>query len=169
MSIGQSRHEISSTAAPGGLIAALLLEARETLEIDRAAARRLALQAVAMLDGATASAPTGGLAPWQMRRVDAHIAENIGRTIALGHLAACAKLSASHFGRAFKTSFGETPHAYILRKRIERARRLMLETAAPLAAIALDCGMADQSHFSRVFRQFTGMSPHAWRRSMMPA
>jgi AraC-like DNA-binding protein len=45
----------------------------------------------------------------------------------------------------------------------------MLETAAPLAEIAPDCGLADQNHLTRIFRRFTGMSPHRWRRSMAPA
>ena len=169
MTIGQNRREIPSTVAPDGLIAALLLEARETLDIDRTAARLLVLRAAEMLDNATESAPAGGLAPWQMKRVDAYIEENIAGSLTLDDLAACAKLSASYFGRAFKASFGETPHAYILRKRMELARRLMRETSAPLATIALECGMADQSHFSRIFRRFTGMSPYAWRRSMVQA
>lgn len=165
MTIGQTRQELSPAGAPAGLIAALLREARETLDVDRAAARLLVLRAAAMLDEAPEAAP-GRLAPWQIRRIDAHIEENIGSTIPVEALAACAKLSAGYFGRAFKASFGETPHTYILRKRMDRARRLMRETSAPLAAIALECGMADQSHFGRTFRRFTGMSPHAWRRSM---
>ncbi|WP_407526971.1 helix-turn-helix transcriptional regulator [Methylobacterium oryzisoli] len=165
MTTGQNRHDLSPAGAPAGLIAALLLEARETLDIDRAAARLLVLRAAAMLDEA-AEAASGRLAAWQMKRIDAYIEENLAGAVTVEALAARARLSAGYFGRAFKASFGETPHTYILRRRMDRARRLMRETAAPLAAIALECGMADQSHFGRTFRRFTGMSPHAWRRSM---
>ena len=170
MSLAQKRPEISAThnSAPGGAIADLLLAARDTLDVDWLTARMLAVRAVEMLDTAKERAIPGGLAPWQMKRVDAYIERNITETITLEQLASQAKLSASYFGRAFKMSIGETPHTYILRKRIALARRLMLDTSASLAKIALDCGMADQSHMTRVFRRFTGTSPHAWRRTMTP-
>lgn len=169
MSPVQERSETSSGSTPSGLIADLLLAARDTLGVDWITARMLAVQAVEMFDTAEARTIAGGLAPWQMKRVDAYIEENIAETITLEQLASQAKLSASYFGRAFKASIGETPHAYILRKRVARARRLMLDTSAPLAEIALDCGMADQSHMTRIFRRFTGTSPHAWRRIMTAA
>src|SRR5262249_1506686 len=74
------------------------------------------------------------------------------------------QLSTSHFCRAFKTSFGETPRAYILRRRVERAQELMLTTKEPLSQIALACGLCDQAHFSRVFRRIVGETHNAWRR-----
>ncbi len=109
-------------------------------------------------------AASGGLAPWQLARVKRHVAENISRTVAIDELAGLARLSTSYFSAAFKTSFGLSPHSYIVAQRVERAKHLMLSTDAPLCEIALDCGLADQAHLSRIFRRATGTTPSAWRR-----
>jgi AraC family transcriptional regulator len=107
----------------------------------------------------------GGLAPWQVRMVEAHVDGNLDRNISVEELAALARLSVSHFGRAFKQSFGVAPHAYITAERMALARDLMLTTSEPLSQIALTVGLADQSHLSRLFRQHVGESPLAWRRA----
>jgi len=73
-------------------------------------------------------------------------------------------LSAGHFNHAFKETFGESPHAYIVGLRLEMAQELMLSTAEPLSQIAYACGFADQSHFTKVFRRGVGQTPNAWRR-----
>lgn len=117
-----------------------------------------------------AAAPTkerarGGLAPWQIRKVSSYIDANLDRAIRNEELAAIARLNTSHFGRAFRNSFGEPPHEHVIRRRVERAQGLMLSTDAPLSAIALDCGLADQAHLSRLFRRVVGESPRAWRRA----
>ena len=75
-----------------------------------------------------------------------------------------AQLSASHFTRAFKETFGETPLGYVSRQRMRYAQDLMLRSGECLSQIALTCGHCDQSHFTRVFRRKVGMSPRAWRR-----
>ena len=107
----------------------------------------------------------GGLSPWQIRKVTSHIEANLDRSIRNEELAALVRLNPSHFGRAFRNSFGEPPHEYLIRRRVERAQGLMLSTNAPLSEIALDCGMADQAHLSRLFRRIVGESPRAWRRA----
>lgn len=107
----------------------------------------------------------GGLAPWQVRTLNAHIDANLDGDIRVEDLAGLVRLSVSHFGRAFKQSFGRSPHAHVIAERIARAQVLMLETAEPLAQIALDVGLSDQSHLSRLFRQATGDTPFAWRRA----
>jgi AraC family transcriptional regulator len=109
--------------------------------------------------------PRGGLAPWQILRVTAHIDSSLQTTITTEDLARIARLSPFHFARAFKQSFGDSPHKYILRRRTERAQGLMLSTDAPLGQIALDCGLADQSHLTRLFQKLVGESPGAWRRA----
>jgi AraC-like DNA-binding protein len=168
MSIGHgaARHGLPPHLA-AGVLAGLLEQADRAMERDLAAARSLLARASALLrqDAATAeSSRTGCLAPWQERRVRDHVAANLHATLRVEELAAVARLSASYFTRAFKASFGEAPHGYLLRMRVERAQRMMLEGQEPLAQIALACGLSDQAHLSRVFRQATGCSPSAWRR-----
>ena len=57
-----------------------------------------------------------------------------------------------------------TPHAYIVRRRIEKACFLMETSPMPLGQIAIECGFADQAHFNRTFRKHLDCSPGAWRR-----
>ena len=86
-------------------------------------------------------------------------------TVRTKDLAALVELSSFHFCRAFRDSFGDSPHAYVTRRRIERAQGLMLTTNNSLSQVAMDCGLADQAHFNRLFRRFVGESPGAWRRA----
>lgn len=106
----------------------------------------------------------GGLAPWQVAKVKSFIVERISTSIALDELAQTVRLSTSYFSTAFKVSFGLSPHSYIVKQRVELAKRKMHMTEAPLSEIALDCGLSDQAHLSRVFRRATGTTPSAWRR-----
>lgn len=108
-----------------------------------------------------------GLAPWQLRRVIAHIDANLGTSIRNKDLAAIARISTFHFAVAFRNSVGEPPHAHVIRRRIERAQGLMLSTDKPLCDIAAECGFADQAHLTRLFRPLVGESPAAWRRARM--
>jgi len=114
---------------------------------------------------AAPSAPRGGLAPWKARKVSAYIEAHLDSTIATADLAGLVKLSVFHFCRAFRASFGESPHTYVMRRRVECAQGLMLRTNSPLAQIATQCGLSDQAHFSKSFRRFVGESPGAWRRA----
>jgi AraC-like DNA-binding protein len=111
------------------------------------------------------AAPRGGLAPWQVRRVTAYIEEHLASTIRLEDLARLARLSHSHFCRAFKESLGHPAHAYVMRRRVQKAQGLMLTTGESLSQIAAQCGMADQAHFCKLFRRLVGQSPNAWRRA----
>jgi AraC family transcriptional regulator len=107
----------------------------------------------------------GGLPAWQLRRISVHVELNISGRIQIKTLARLVGLSASHFCRAFKCSFGVSPRAYVLRRRIEVAQALMLTTAEPLSAIAASCGMCDQQHFTRTYRRIVGETPSTWRRT----
>jgi AraC family transcriptional regulator len=111
----------------------------------------------------------GGLAPWQVCRVLTHIEAHLGAPTTTAELANLVRLSRFHFSRAFRKSFNDSPHAYIMRRRVERAQGLMLTTTTPLAQIAASCGLADQAHFTRLFRRFAGESPRAWRRARATA
>jgi transcriptional regulator of acetoin/glycerol metabolism/AraC-like DNA-binding protein len=122
---------------------------------------------LALLDDLPAPTPAsrsrGGLPPAVTRRVreyvDAHLDENVGLEV----LAALAGLSVHHFARAFRQSVGEPPHGYILRRRIERAREMLVQTDQPLSEIALAVGFSDHSHFARHFRRQMGVTPSAAR------
>jgi transcriptional regulator GlxA family with amidase domain len=149
--------------------AKLLEEVRIALERDLGAARDGAARLAALLNTKPADPgpqlyARGGFAPWQVRRIKAYMSEHLESSILIETLASVVSLSASHFSRAFKESFGKTPHAYLTRLRVERAQEMMITTREPLSQIALDCGLADQSHLSRVFRRDVGYTPSAWRR-----
>jgi AraC-like DNA-binding protein len=120
---------------------------------------------IAILDNQRTKPIRGGLAPWQIRRVKTHIEANLDASIRVKELAELVKLSSFHFCRAFRDSFGDSPHFYLMRRRVERAQALMLTTKASLGQIAADCGLADQAHFNKLFRRFVGESPGMWRRA----
>jgi AraC-like DNA-binding protein len=105
------------------------------------------------------------LAPWQVRRITAHINENLDTALRVADLAGLVRLSHSYFARAFSGSFGCPPHQYVTRCRLERAKELMLRADISLRQVATDCGFADQAHFSRIFLRFVGVSPARWRRA----
>lgn len=105
-----------------------------------------------------------GLAPWQADKVREFIESSLESTIRLKDCASRAKLSTSHFSRAFRATFGMTAGHYIRRRRVERAQQKMLLSQETLSQIALACGFADQAHYSRVFRVVVGLSPNVWRR-----
>jgi len=110
----------------------------------------------------------GGLSLWRMRKTCDFIDANLSSTLRISDLASNANLSRFHFARAFHRSFGEAPHAYIVRMRVQRAQTMLLTSVAPLHQIALDCGLSDQSHFSRLFTRIVGEAPGAWRRARVP-
>jgi AraC-like DNA-binding protein len=111
---------------------------------------------------------SAGLPLWKTRLLQTHIEQNLDDSLANSELARMVGLGVSHFSRAFKNSFGDSPRRYILRLRIARARHLLLSTTTSLADIAIECGFADQPHFCRLFREFEGESPGAWRRARAP-
>ena len=78
-------------------------------------------------------------------------------------LAAIAHLSPSQFGRVFRSVFGETPHRYLQRRRVERAMTLLRQTDRPVTDIAWDVGFASLGTFSRTFATIVGCSPSEFR------
>lgn len=127
------------------------------------------LEGVSEMENVTKEPVRGGLCPWQVRKVTSHVEAHLDRPIKNEDLAMLVRLTPSHFGRAFRNSFGEPPHEYVIRRRVELAQGLMLSTDASLSEIALDCGLADQSHLTRLFRRIVGESPSAWRRARSSA
>ncbi len=158
-----------------GLVIELLDRAAEVVDSDRAEAKDCITRATSLLqrdnghaDRERGATPTtlarGGLTPWQVRQVNRHIDETLASTIRTDDCASAARLSTSHFRRAFRVTFGLTFFRYVNQRRIERAQEMMVMTDQPLCQIAEQCGFADQSHFTRVFRRVVGPSPALWRR-----
>jgi AraC family transcriptional regulator len=148
----------------------LLEDVRWALNCDLSAAKTSAAHLAAFLANklsldVQATPARGGLAPWQKRKLRNHIENGLEGLLPVEDLAKLVSLSPSHFCRVFKESFGESPHSYVTRLRVERARTLMLTTSESLSQIALACGLADQAHLCRCFRRVTGTTPGFWRRS----
>ncbi len=78
-------------------------------------------------------------------------------------IARVAHVSPSHFSRQFRATFGETPHRYLQRRRVERAMELLSETERPVTEICFDVGFASLGTFSRTFRAVVGESPSRYR------
>ncbi|HJQ27108.1 MAG TPA: AraC family transcriptional regulator [Blastocatellia bacterium] len=101
----------------------------------------------------------------RLRRALEFMHHNYERELALEEIAAAAYLSEYHFARLFKQVTGATPHVYLANLRIERARRLLVETAHPIIEIAAMVGYQSQSHFTKIFKSVTGVTPRAYRES----
>ena len=104
-----------------------------------------------------------GLAPWQERRAKEFIDAHLDGDISVLQLATACRLSSSHFSRAFRQSTGMSPHQWLLRRRIEKAKALLRDPETSLASTAIAAGFANQSHFTRVFTRVVGFSPGRWR------
>jgi AraC family transcriptional regulator len=147
-------------------VGALLEEIQQRLFDDVEGARRLIDQALLVLQAPSepGRARTGGLAPWQARRIARYIDENLEGALTVAELAAVGGVRPGYFGKAFKSSFGVSPHAMVLQRRVARAKILIALGEDPLKDIALACGFSDQSHLTNRFHRLAGMTPAAWRR-----
>ena len=83
-------------------------------------------------------------------------------------LAKVARVSEAHFIRTFRATFGETPHRYLQRRRVERSMFLLRESDRSVTDICLDVGFQSLGTFSRTFREIVGQSPLAYRKSSAP-
>ncbi|HEY1412074.1 MAG TPA: AraC family transcriptional regulator, partial [Rhodopila sp.] len=157
----------ASRTACAAEAAGILDDVRDAMERNPNDARAAALRLVALFTPPAETASSGargGLAPWQHRRVDSYIREHLEQPMRLSELAQHISLSVGHFCRAFKESFGTTPHAHIVQLRLALAKDLLLATHDPLSQIASACGFADQAHLSKLFRRHVGDTPGTWRR-----
>lgn len=167
----------SEQPPPGGLVviatrrggesdvsARLPLHCDERALIDAVTHAIAGTGAAARTDGDARPAYRGGLAPFALRRVRDHIDAHLGRKIELRELAAHAGVSTCHFSRAFRQSVGESPHRYVVMRRIDFAMERVRDTDEPLGEIGARIGFSDQSHFTRVFRAIAGETPYGYRR-----
>lgn len=92
------------------------------------------------------------------------IQANLASELSVDALAGLVGLSPTYFHRAFKTSFGVTPHAFVTEQRVAAACQLLrLEPQRPIVEIAVSLGFSSQAHFSHTFRRRTGVTPGRWR------
>jgi AraC-like DNA-binding protein len=84
-------------------------------------------------------------------------------------MAAAARLSRAHFSREFRRAFGESPHSYLLTRRLERAAALLRTTDRSVAEICMDVGLTSVGSFTTSFSRTFGMSPTAYRATFPPA
>ncbi len=83
-------------------------------------------------------------------------------------IAAVAHISEAHFSRSFRAVFGETPHRYLQRRRVERSMFLLRETDRSVTDVCLDVGFTSLGTFSRTFREIVGETPSAYRQGHGP-
>jgi AraC family transcriptional regulator len=108
----------------------------------------------------------GGLAGWQQRIVTDYIEVNFAKRIPLATLARLVRLSPWHFCRAFTRSFGMPPRRYQNQRRIEHAKRLLVNRELSATEVGLEIGFGTPSAFVTAFRKATGLSPRAYVRSL---
>jgi AraC-like DNA-binding protein len=87
----------------------------------------------------------------------------------VGEMAEAAGLSRAHFSREFRQAFGESPHAYLLTRRLERAAALLRATDTSVAEICFSVGLRSVGSFTSSFRRMFGVPPAAYRASFPPA
>lgn len=124
---------------------------------------RQLLQSHALERPLPAARPRVSLTAATLRRLFDHIEARLAGELRLPELAALARLSDDHFLRAFKAAVGQTPHRYVLERRVAHAQRLLLRGALPVADVARATGFRGASHFAAAFRQQLGVSPSEWR------
>jgi len=123
-------------------------------------------EAVSLVAGGSLREPrlASWMTPQRRRAVEELIEAKLDTALTLEELAAAVGLSAGFFARAFKAAMGKPPHAYILDRRIARARMLLASTDFDLSAIAYACGFASHAHMTSQFRRRLGITPSALRR-----
>jgi AraC-like DNA-binding protein len=103
----------------------------------------------------------------RLHRARDHIEGSLDRPVGLEEVAAAAGLAPHHCLRAFRKLFGETPHRYLTRRRLERAKELLASTDLPVTRICLEVGFDSLGSFSWLFRRHLGLSPSEYRRAIL--
>jgi len=107
--------------------------------------------------------PRNGLPRARLNRVIEFIEEHLDQDITLAALAEIAGMGPHYFSELFKQSLGISPHQYVLRRRIERGRKLLHNPGISVLEAAVRSGFSDQSHFTKLFRRIVGVTPTKYR------
>lgn len=113
--------------------------------------------------GSTVGDPSSKLARHKLRKVTDYIDKNLHSDLSLGRVAESLGMSSYHFAHLFKATTGQTPHGYVARCRMDRAKSLLRESNFLVNEIAGMVGYPSQSRFAAVFRQLTGQTPLRYR------
>jgi len=128
--------------------------------------------AVALVNGYAVrhrSLPThrGGLGSARLRRIKEFIDAKIEDDLTLCEMAQAVELSTAYFSRMFRKSTGETPHQFLLRRRLERAKKMLRSADERVLDVAVACGFKSQQHFAQVFRHVCRVTPTEYRREFL--
>lgn len=137
----------------------LLIALQTGLANHRAAPRKTNDKQLA----ATSAPLKGGLSPSNLIKVDDFLEKKLDQDISVSTLAKLCGLSEQHFSAQFKKSMSVSPGQYIIAKRIDEAKRMLMETKLPIAEIAQAVGYQNWAYFSTVFKRATGVTPSAYR------
>jgi AraC family transcriptional regulator len=109
----------------------------------------------------------GGLNSARLRRIKELVDAKMEGDLSLEEMAQSVGLSTAHFARMFRKSTGGTPHQFVLRQRLERAKGMLRAPDARVLDVALACGFKTQQHFAQVFRGVWGVSPTEYRQELV--
>jgi AraC family transcriptional regulator len=109
----------------------------------------------------------GGLGSARLRRIKEFVDAKIEDELTLCEMAQAVELSTAHFSRMFRKSTGETPHQFLLRQRVERAKEMLRSADGRVMDVAVACGFKSQQHFAQVFRHVCGASPTEYRQEFL--
>jgi AraC family transcriptional regulator len=107
----------------------------------------------------------GGLGSRRLRRIREFVDARMDDDLNLDEMAESVGLSTAHFARMFRKSTGQTPHRFVLRQKIERAKTMLRAAEARVLDVAMACGFKTQQHFAQVFRDVCGVSPTEYRQA----
>jgi AraC-like DNA-binding protein len=125
--------------------------------------RMLSIRFEPEFEGRALKRPKTALPKWRLKRVTEYVNAHLADTVTLADMAAAAGLSRMHFAAQFRRATGLRPHEYLMRRRIEHAQQLLLETRHGVLDVALSCGFRSQAHLTTVFKRFVGETPYCWR------
>ena len=109
----------------------------------------------------------GGLGAARLRRIKELVDVKMEDDLSLDEMAQLVGLSTAHFARMFRKSTGQTPHQFVLRQRIERAKEMLRAPEARVLDVAVACGFKTQQHFAQVFRDVCRVSPTEYRQDFL--
>ena len=116
------------------------------------------------------SAPTASrhapLAKWRLKRTLDYIEANLEKSMSLAELSRVAGLSQMHFAAQFKVAVGQSPHAYVLSRKIERGKQLLRDGELAIGQVAIELDFSSSAHFTQVFKLLVGDTPSNWRRCL---